>query len=193
MSRWSRSVIWVGVAGSAVALATLVAVVVVTDPLGGGAGPTTVVVATEGLPHGQPAQSGQGSETKPGWRVSLRPGSTVDLDTGDVVERSDSVAIGADLVFDTSLRLVSAVGSAASSRGGRLSMVKDVSAWQRACEAARDLDGRAGLVDTVDARKLPVAALLCARTTGGRLMLLRVDAVPTPSKPVLSLELRRTG
>lgn len=176
-------------------MATLVAVIVVTDPLGGGPGETTVVVAAEGLRQGQgqPAPGDQGSETTPGWRVSLRPGSTVDLDTGVVVERADSVAIGADLVFDTSLRLVSAVGSAASSRGGRLSKVEDVSAWQGACEAARDVDGRAGLADTIDARELPVGAALCARTTGGRLMLLRVDVVPTVSTPVLSLELRRLG
>jgi len=186
-------VVWAGVAGSAVALATLVAVVVLTDPLGGGPAETTVVVAAESLQQGQPAQGDQGPETEPGWRVSLRPGSTVDLDTGVVVERSDSLAIGADLVFDRSLRLVSAVGSAASSRGARLSLVEDVSAWPDVCEGEAGGEDRAGLADDVDARKLRQGAALCARTSGGRLMLLRVDVAPTPSRPVLSLELRRLG
>jgi hypothetical protein len=187
MSRWSRSAIWIGVAGSAVALATLVSVLVLTDPLGGDAGQTAIAITADGFPGSSPPQAGGGPDTGPGWRVSLQPGSTVDLDTGVVVERADSLAIGADLVFDRSLRLVSSVASEESSRGARLSVLKDPSAWPGACAAPGKLP------DYVDARQLRKGSALCALTTAGRLLLLQVDTVPTPSRPTLSMELRRAG
>lgn len=175
------------------ALATLVAVLTLTEPLGGhGTGSRPIVITGEN-PAGAPlAQAAAGPETAPGWRVSLRPGSTVDLDTGVVVERSDTLALGADLVFDTGLRLVSAIGDEVGGLRTRLEVLSDPSTWPKACAPPQRLQ-EGHLADYVDTRRLRRGSALCARTTGGRLLLLTVDTAPTASKPVLALELRRSS
>jgi hypothetical protein len=190
MSRWSRSVVWAGVAGSAVALATLIGVLLLADPLGGGSARSGSLVLAGGLPAAVPSPRAQvvgDIDTGPGWRVSLRPGSTVDLDTGVVVERSDSLALGADLIFDAGMRLATVPAVGGSPGGARLTVLDGVSAWPDACSLP------AGLAGYVDARRLRRGSALCARTSAGRVLLLVVEAQPTVSKPRLALELRRAG
>jgi len=190
MSQWTRSVVWAGVAGTAFALATLVAVLLFADPLGGRSARSGPVVLPDDLAMAIPSPQAQvagGADTRPGWRISLEPGSTVDLDTGVVVGRSDSLALGADFSFDTSLRLVTIPVVKGSSGWARLTLLEDVSSWPDACSLPADL------ADYVDARRLRRGSALCARTTNGRSLLLTVESPPTASKPTLALELRRAG
>jgi hypothetical protein len=113
----------------------------------------------------------------------------VDLDTGVVVERSDSLALGADLIFDAGMRLATVPAVGGSPGGARLTVLDDVSAWPDACSLPAGL----ATIDYVDARRLRRGSALCARTSAGRVLLLVVEAQPTVSKPTLALELRRAG
>jgi hypothetical protein len=90
-----------------------------------------------------------------------------------VVERSDSLALGADLIFDAGMRLATVPAVSGSAGWARLTEVEDVSVWPDACSLP------AGLADYVDARRLRRGSALCARTTAGRVLVLMVEAQPT--------------
>jgi len=179
----------VGVTASVAGLATLALTLIATDPLGArGAGSAGGGAAGQGGDATTAAPAVVPERVEPGWRVALRPGSTVDLDTGVVVGRADTLSLGADLVYDAGYRLVAAGGDPAEGSGdARVAATRRSRGWTSACGRS----GRAAGGEPVDARRLRAGSALCVRTTAGAFMLLVADRGIQPSDPVLRLTLRR--